>query len=364
VLAEAGTIDSPSDVTSVSVKSVAAPGYLSETVRVTLALSGSFHGVNETGGTPSVIVKLPSSNEGQRTAALENDGYEMEYKFYDEFATACQKARVPLAGCLHCAVAESGDEFVLVLEDLALRAGFRPGDQVAGMSYEEMAAGCVSLARLHAAFWGAELPSWLPTTNAVPLLDVVSATKNSWAKWHASDLPRRGKVSAQAIAAAEVVAANVEALAAMLEESPQTLCHHDTRPDNIFFGPGADGVEAVLLDWQLIGRGKGPIDVARMIICCFEPGPEAAVQQRELAGIYHAELLRHIPAAAAAAYPFEACWRDYRIGAAWNLWNAVLWVPGGAFYAPEDGSRTDRLSSIMQRYIGAMPDLDVASLFA
>ena len=40
------------------------------------------------------------------------------------------------------------------------------------------------------------------------------------------------QVSPEAIANAEIVVANVARLAAMLEETPQTLCHHDTRPDN------------------------------------------------------------------------------------------------------------------------------------
>jgi len=359
-LVEGGVMVAEEDVLSISVIPVEAQGYISETVRVTLELAPGATGPSR------VIIKLPTVDEGRLEVAVENDTYEMEYRFYEEVAAKLQEAEVPLARCLHAAVDPVNDLWVLVLEDLTLKEGYKPGDEIRGMTYDQMEAGCISLARLHGAFWGKALPGWVPGTNEIPILNVVQAVQKYWDSWRGSDVPTRAGVSTECMAATECLVANIEMLERMLEEGPQTLCHHDARSDNIFFGPGeGDGkTSAVLLDWQFIGRGKGcSVDVARMVMSHFEPSPDGIETQRKLVGAYHSELLKHLSPEDAAAYSLDDCWRDYRIGAAWLIFNALVWCPKGPFYVPDDGSRSSQLMANHQRYVKHYVALDVASLF-
>ena len=78
------------------------------------------------------------------------------------------------------------------------------------------------------------------------------------------------------------------ALDAMLSTPPLTLVHHDARPDNMFFGAlGSGATEAVLFDWQTLGKGKGGIDLASLLVTNFVPGQPGALEtQRALVELY------------------------------------------------------------------------------
>jgi len=81
--------------------------------------------------------------------------------------------------------------------------------------------------------------------------------------------------------------------------------------------------------------------------------------------VYHAELVRLLPPDMAEAYPFEAAWRDYQLGAAWLLFQAILVAPGSPFTCPDDPTnRSYQLFTILSRHVGWMAELDVASIFA
>jgi len=308
-LVQARVLADAAELLGIQVAPVAAPGYINDTVRVSLQLAPTSL------GPASVIVKLPHTNSAHLETAIENNLYEAEYQFYNEIWATLKKAQVPMAECLHAAVDTQRELWVLLLEDLTLRGpSWHGGDQVAGISKAEMAAGCISLARMHAAFWDGhqQLPDWLPTTNEIQIVSVVNAVDHYWEAYKTCKWPKLANVSAEAMGVAQVragrfrglpclrqtvshpfslqvvlswcaapmaiesldkrthlvcsllvltcqlVATNVEKLAAMLEQPPLTLVHHDARPDNLFFGPAEDGscVEAAILDWQEIGRGK------------------------------------------------------------------------------------------------------------
>ena len=197
----------------------------------------------------------------------------------------------------------------------------------------------------------------------MPFCDPVTATAKNWLKWRASEWPALAGLSEGALAAAEIVAAKATTLASMMREAPQTMVHWDARPDNCFFGtPSGGAMTAVLIDWQTVGVGKGTIDVAKMIIPETEPSMPGVVEwHRTLLSAYHTELCKHLPRGAAALYPFEACWRDYRMGAASCLQSATVWA--SVNLKDEPNPRTRHLAVRMQRYVGCLPDLNVSALF-
>ena len=272
-LAGSGKVNKANDVVGVAVRRVEVNGYASETVRVLITLKPRAR------GPASVIVKLPSQDATTRATSDENQLTETEVRFYRELVPALQAASVSLAECLHLE-ALGGQDHVMVFEDLGLREGYHAGDQSVGVSDDELKAGCLALARLHAAYWGQEdrMPAWVRMTNQIDEMNVEATVRSNWAAWRASAWPSKGGVGPEALATVEFIVDNIGQLSAMLDEAPRTLVHHDARPDNIFFGPAkgaAPGAvtDAVLLDWQSVGRGKGPIDLAKYLIANFEPSP-------------------------------------------------------------------------------------------
>jgi aminoglycoside phosphotransferase (APT) family kinase protein len=71
--------------------------------------------------------------------------------------------------------------------------------------------------------------------------------------------------------------AESDALLAALEALPQSLCHQDAVPRNLFLRPGGPGAEAVAIDWALVGVGPVGRDLAYLVaggVHSFDLPPE------------------------------------------------------------------------------------------
>lgn len=56
----------------------------------------------------------------------------------------------------------------------------------------------------------------------------------------------------------------------LLSRAPVTIVHGDFRLDNMFFGTATGGLPFAVVDWQLIKRGRGVIDVAYFLAWSIE----------------------------------------------------------------------------------------------
>jgi aminoglycoside phosphotransferase (APT) family kinase protein len=204
----------------------------------------------------SVVVKLVSPFPAQRDACRTYGFYEREVRFYEALAGDLP-VRVPAS--YHAAMADGGDPFVLVLEDLR---DARIPDQVAGVAVGDVARALDVLAGLHARWWAsAELATcaWLPAMD-VPFYK--AAGEHIGAVLPEFRARYDGRVPDAAVAAmarlqpvwAEHLDRRVAATA-----SRTTVIHYDPRADNLLFTP--DG-ELCLIDWQLAARYTGAFDVA------------------------------------------------------------------------------------------------------
>ncbi len=112
-------------------------------------------------------------------------------------------------------------------------------------------------------------------------------------------------------------------LVRMMVEAPLTLTHGDVHLDNIFFddkwrnASGGGGFK--LIDFGNMQFLQGCFDVASLLGTCIEPAARAA-HEKTLIEAYHRKLVDGLSHEAAAAYPLERCWRDYRL----NLWRMVI----------------------------------------
>jgi thiamine kinase-like enzyme len=57
----------------------------------------------------------------------------------------------------------------------------------------------------------------------------------------------------------------------VFHEPPLTVIHHDFQADNLLFGRASDSVPLVVIDWQMLVRGRGPVDLAHLLSGSMDP---------------------------------------------------------------------------------------------
>lgn len=256
---------------------------------------------HEAGAPASVIVKFPAIPEMNRGLARQFRVYEREYRFFAQVAPSIA-TRVPRLHFLD--FEEASGDAVIGLEDLAPA---RVGDQLVPPSRAEVTQAMDELVKLHIARWGradaAEL-AWVPYLQDPVWVQVAASMEQFWPVFQQNLghtlTPYMRRVG-------DAFSSNVVSLLQRLSQPPVTLLHGDFRLDNLFFAtkPGED--QLVVIDWQLISRGKGPYDVAYFMSQSLEPGDRAATEGDVLKR-YHEALL----AAGIAGYSLDECIDDYR----------------------------------------------------
>lgn len=193
---------------------------------------------------------------------------------------------------------------VLLLEDFGHA---QPGDQVAGGSLDQIAAGLSALAQLQAQTWGVRnVPKtyWTRGGDYIPRL-FHAVYLNS----HDSFL-KAGEASLSAHSVAlfnSLKATGISRVKRHRDEMPQCLVHGDYRLDNMFFD--ADGSVAAVIDWQTAAPGPVVNDVAYFLVSSLPAAtPESTVD--ELLAAHHAELVTH----GVEGYPFAQFVEDYEDG--------------------------------------------------
>ncbi len=253
----------------------------------------------------SLIAKLSPSEPRLRAAFAGANAREVA--FYTRFG-----AGMPVPACSHGAFDAETGASVLLLQDLG---GHRARRFVDGFGVAEAAALLRALARIHAAWWGAPEVAGLAGIATVREFDFAA----HWAGYPGAVaallpdvvLPRAF------LALGDHVAANQDAVfGPLLEEAPLTLLHRDCHADNVMFGP--DGA-AVLLDWQLTGKGRGAWDAAYALISSMAPDQRRR-HEHALLRAYHAALV----SGGVTGYGWRDCWRDYRLAGVGKLFVTVV----------------------------------------
>ena len=208
---------------------------------------------------PSVILKLPTLDEGARTNVVAPlRFYEKEIAFYRE---AAQRTPLSTASVYHAEFDDASGDFVLLLEDLVTR---RMEDQIAGCPIEDAETAIDALAELHAHWWNSDsFPGWLPQYSDQPYpLVIAGMYQQAW--------PRATEIFGDHLTPAfrefgERYPALVPWFMENLSFPPFTLCHGDFRLDNLFFGADPSHPALTVVDWQICFKGRGGYDVAYFI---------------------------------------------------------------------------------------------------
>lgn len=320
------------EVAAVAAEPVGA-GQMATSVRLTLDYASAPDGAPRT-----VVAKVPSTDEASLAMAAGSNAYVREVAFYRDLAPEFGGA-VPLAHSGEAA--DSGTEFVLLLEDLAPA---RSVDQRDGGSVDEVAAVLGHTADLHGRFWGRADAPWLPVQHvwgalAGQIPDLTDAWLERFAPYVEADL--------------HDVIREVGAVAPIWLSTlahHRTVWHGDLRLDNILFDARGGTSDAVIVDWQSTASGPGTTDVAYLIGTSLAPDTRQR-SERDLVAAYHERLVTH---AGVTDYSFEDCWLDYRAQALYAL---VLTLP--VSMGVQSTERGDAMFGAMAtRAAGHVRDLD------
>ena len=247
----------------------------------------------------SFVVKLPAQDEAVRERVALS--YRSEHAFYTGVADT---VAVPVPRCYHCALADDGAEFVLLLADMAPA---EQGDQIRGCSPAEAGRAVAALAGLHGPRWCD--PAWLSFAGTVmPKPDEPTARGlgDITRLAVATTIDKLGAADEPADRA--TVHESAELIADWLLGSPDrfSILHGDYRADNLLFGPGG---QVSVVDWQTLAVGLPARDLAYFLGTSLEPGLRAE-HERALVGDYH----RALTDRGVTGYDIESCWYDYRFG--------------------------------------------------
>jgi aminoglycoside phosphotransferase (APT) family kinase protein len=269
-------------------------GFLDRLARLHLT-----YDLNEGMAPSSVVVKVPSREAAYRQIGDRYHAYEREIRFYDDVAPS---SPIRLPRCFYRGMDHDADAYLLVLEDLgALTAG----DQVEGLTQAQAQAAVETIGRLHAGWW--ETPAlgaldWMPRRNIQP-----ARYRQFWPRFRQALGPL---LPAPALTLGEKVGDHLEALLLAMEEHPHTIVHSDFRADNFLFDAPSRPDPVVVVDWRLAIRGRGALDVARLLCRSMSSEDRAACEMAVLRQ-WH----RTLEAGGVKGHSFQQALHDYKLGA-------------------------------------------------
>jgi hypothetical protein len=257
----------------------------------------------------SLIAKL-SPNDPEIRSLLKNFNAREAY-FYAELAHECSPL-VPR--CFYSDFDAETGECILLLEDLS---HFQYVEFIAGCEPEDVEHVVQALARFQAHWWdspnlkglgGTSILSEIPFSEVWPL----------YRKKVAELLPDFF-IPDTFFALGKYVAENeFSVFKRLLESEPITCIHRDIHVDNILFSRQTDDSPVKVLDWALMGKGRGVYDVAYFLISSV-PSEQRRLAERNLLLTYHSALVQY----GIKDYSFEQCWFDYRLAVIGKLFVTV-----------------------------------------
>lgn len=279
----------------------------------------------------TIVAKCSSHDENSRHAAQLFHCYELEVRWYQEFA---QHSGVRTPQCYMAEVHPDFDRCVMLLEDVAPAT---QGDQLAGADVEHVRLGLDELARLHAFRWNdgrLAHHAWLHygegnrefIRNFVPQI---------YPEWRAR---YEGRIDDTILDMGAELARRFDAY---LQDraAPRSLTHGDCRLDNILYSD-ANG-RAILVDWQTVASGVAMNDVAYLIGTSFADPIQRQTNEMDLLAYY----LDQLKSCGVEDYPDAKMF--YRLGAFSGFVMAV-----NAAMVVERTERGDEMFAVMAERSG------------
>ena len=264
----------------------------------------------EQGAPSSLVAKLSPADPGMRLLMKIANGREIH--FYTKFAA---QSNLPIPHCYYGDFNTKTGACILLLEDLS---DFQAVEFIAGCEPEDVEHVVRALAKIHAYWWCSPQLEEMEGTSILtefPLGEV-------WTQYPQKvvELLPDFFIPDTFFAMGQYIVANQGSIfSRLMEADPITCIHRDIHVDNILFNRQADGIPAKILDWQIVGKGRGVYDVAYFLISSVNV-EQRRQTERDLLQIYHNDLLQF----GIKDYSFEQCWFDYRIAVIGKFFITVI----------------------------------------
>lgn len=244
----------------------------------------------------TMIAKCAAQNENREVARI-LDFYNREANFYNLMAGNCP-LRLPAS--YYADVNQETYDFVLLMQDLG---DVSPRDQLVGAAREEVEPAITRIAEMHAMHWDKADASWM-----YDMMSVAEAERLKELIYQPSIEPAIEKFpdffSEEMKAVCRKVGKNYSAFWAEHVTPVDTFIHGDYRQDNMIYTDGDE--DALVMDWQISGRGRGVFDVA-YFMCQSVPSELRSEIEREVLELYVGRLRD-----SGVDYSLAQCWDDYR----------------------------------------------------
>ncbi|MFV0533850.1 MAG: phosphotransferase [Cumulibacter sp.] len=306
-LVQAGVATADAQLDEVRFEEFIGTGQLGRSARFTLDWA------RPNGEPTSVVAKIPGVHP-ELTAVLFDTGmYDAEIAFYNDVAPYVDVARPT---CFHASSDRESLNFVILMEDLA---AYRAGDQLKGIAMDDIHRAIEQAAAFHGPRWGdpelAKIPFYAGRNP-----DGADFTAKSYRDYLPEVFSRLGDgLSAAAIDTVERFGAVIGDWVHRTPEAPATITHGDFRPDNLLLSPETPDRPMIVVDWQTLGLGAGPNDIAYLI-----GGATDAEQRRRSEDELLREYLGYLrDRYAVTDYTESQLRQDYALGALSGLLVAV-----------------------------------------
>jgi aminoglycoside phosphotransferase (APT) family kinase protein len=267
--------------------------------------------------------------------------YVREARFYREIAPS---TGLCAPRCYYAAADGETGYSLLLLQDMPCA---RPGDVLVGCSTLEAEALVRSIAAFHARWWGSpglETLDWVRSFDGDPMR-WVQRYRRLWPVFAAR---YSGLIPASLAAMGERIPDHVPDLYRALAARPATLVHGDFHLANVLFD--TPGGQFAVVDWQLIARGPGALDLALFLVWSL-PVEQRRADEDRLIRAYH-EALRE---AGVGDYSLEECRSDVRL----SLLLYLLKLIGGHAELDFSSPRSARVAAAwIERCHAALQDHD------
>jgi len=318
-------------------------GFIGTVARLSLTCEGAPATVPQT-----LIAKIPSDDPGSRMVGVAFGLYEREVRFYADLSGQCG---IPAPRAYFAQYDPTVGQAVILLEDLTEGAF---GDQTVGATLAEAEHAIDALGPFHARWWeSAEFAKYPWITSGIETIR--RPIQMMYQAAYPVALERFGYLFPEEVRAL-IPDFGRRTMAALdqMQTGPETLCHGDYRPDNLFYGAAGAPRSLVVCDWQGPGKATGVVDAAYFITGSLEPNDRRKYED-DLLRRYHQHLLE----GGVKDYSFEQLKTDYRAYFAGVIAGGVVLL--GTL--PEGNERGRRLiETTMTRFLTAMQDHDSLAL--
>jgi len=270
-------------------------GLMAELCRLTIRYTG------EESAPLTMIAKCAAQNDNIEVARI-LDFYNRETNFYNKIGNDCP-LKVP--DSYFGAVNQDTYDCVILMEDLgdvSLR------DQLVGASVDEAFSAISNISEMHAKWWNKVGGS--DTTWMYDFMSADEAVRLGELIYMPSLEPAIEKFESFFSAEMKQLCRTVgERYPEFWNEKltqVDTFVHGDYRQDNMCYQ--GDSLDAIVMDWQISGKGKGIFDVA-YFLCQSVQSKVRAENEQELLKHYVGKLKEY----GVGDYGFEQCWEDYKI---------------------------------------------------